>query len=324
MNKLLIIALIGINFCSFGQNYAPAAGQPGSTAIYYADPNIVGWATGIEVIRGFINIEDSTIEAMGDNRASFGNPALALGQASTDPADVVSLGDGGMATITFEHPIFNGPGFDFAIFENSFSDTYLELAHIEVSSNGLDFVRFPSHSQVQSMVQIHGFGSTDPTMIYNLAGKYRGGYGTPFDLNELQDSSGININNITHIRIIDVVGSVGDSATYDSHGNKINEPFPTPYESGGFDLEAVGAINQVLSTDKELKKNISIYPNPAMSAVNVDNGGKLFALNVFDTKGQCVLRKSNQSKLKIELPPGVYYFQILSDRHSIFSKVIFN
>jgi hypothetical protein len=229
-----------------------------------------------------------------------------------------------MATVTFEQPIFNGPGFDFAIFENSFSDTYLELAHVEVSSNGLDFVRFPSHSQVQSMVQIHGFGSTDPTMIYNLAGKYRGGYGTPFDLDELQDSSGININNITHVRIIDVVGSLGDSATYDSQGNKINEPFPTPYESGGFDLEAVGAINQVLSTEKELKRSISIYPNPTKSAVNIDNGERTFALNVYDTKGQCVLKKSNQSKLKVQLPPGVYYFQIFSDFHSTFNKVIFN
>ena len=44
--------------------------------------------------------------------------------------------------------------------------------------------------------------------INNLAGKYRALYGTPFDLEELSDYQAINIDSITHIRVIDVVGSI--------------------------------------------------------------------------------------------------------------------
>ena len=36
------------------------------------------------------------------------------------------VGDGGSAILTFDTPIANGPGFDFAVFENGFSDTFLE------------------------------------------------------------------------------------------------------------------------------------------------------------------------------------------------------
>ena len=43
---------------------------------------------------------------------------------------VVSLGDGGYALLTFEKPIKNGID-DFAIFENSFSDTFLELGLVD-------------------------------------------------------------------------------------------------------------------------------------------------------------------------------------------------
>ena len=322
MNKVLSLFLLSISY-SFGQSYAPAAGEPGSTAIHFSDPQFVSWAAQIEVIRGFVNIEDTTIEAMGDNRASFGEPSFALGAANTDPSNVVSLGDKGVATVIFERPVFNGPGYDFAIFENSFSDTYLEFAHVEVSSNGEDFVRFPSHSEVQYDVQIHGFGSTDPKMINNLAGKYRGGYGTPFDLEELIDSSNLDVNNVTHIRIIDVVGSVGDSATYDSFGNKINEPFSTPYESGGFDLDAVGVINQVLSINYEKLKAWKIYPNPAKDQIQIDYAHGIFHLLVYDVSGHKILDKTSSNKSTIQLPQGVYYFHLITENSSTVKKVVF-
>lgn len=321
----LALLFILTTYFGFTQSYAPAAGEVGSTAIHFSDTRFVSWAAQIEVDRGFVNIEDTTIAALGDNRASFGDPSLALGAATSDPADVVSLGDKGVATLIFDRPIYNGSGPDFAIFENSFSDNYLELAHVEVSSNGEDFIRFPSHSEVQDEVQIHGFGMTNPRMINNLAGKYRGGYGTPFDLEDLIDSTQIDINYITHIRIIDAVGSIGDSATFDSFGNKINEPFSTPYESGGFDLEAVGAINQVLSTNEEkLNNSVSIYPNPTQSSLMVEKKGEVFTLNIYDSMGKSVLTKINQTKTTVKLKSGIYYFQVISNHSSIINKVVFN
>jgi hypothetical protein len=225
--------------------YPPAAGQPGSTAISCTDPCFKAWATGIELTRGYIMISDPTqLGPDSTNKASFGYPSKALGIAEGNSLDVVSFGDAGVALLTFDVPIVNGEGFDFAVFENGFSDGFLELAFVEVSSDGKRFVRFPSVSLTQTDTQIDGFGTIDPTNIHNLAGKYRQGYGTPFDLEDLKDSTGIDLNNIRFVRLIDVVGSIDPQyCSYDSRGNIINDPYPADFASGGFDLDAVGAIN---------------------------------------------------------------------------------
>ena len=69
-------------------------------------------------------------------------------------------------------------------------------------------------------------------------------YGTPFDLQELADTPGLDVNNITYVRIIDVVGSLDSQyASHDLKGHRVNDPWPTPFASCGFDLDAVGAIN---------------------------------------------------------------------------------
>ncbi len=261
----LRLCVLLITFNASAQ-FPPPAGQPGTTAIHKDSSAIIAWASGIEVTRGYIYISDPTQTHEGSNYASFGVPENALGSASGNSVDVVSLGDGGMATLTFNKPIKNGPGPDFCIFENAFSDTYLELAFVEVSSDGIRFVRFPAISLTQTDQQIDGFGSLDATKIHNLAGKYRQGYGTPFDLEDLIDSTDIDLNNITHVRIIDVVGSI--NPTYgktDSQGTLINDLFPTPFFSGGFDLDAVGVIHEQhevgLNTQDELV--IAVYPNPS-------------------------------------------------------------
>jgi hypothetical protein len=285
--------------------YAPPAGEPNSTAIYMDDPNFVAWATGITVQRGYVDISKPDI-----GYVSYGNDSNGLGKAEGDIYSVVSLGDGGVATLTFEYPITNGPGYDFAVFENGFgipgSNDFLELAFVEVSSDGNNFFRFNSVSLTPTNTQINNAGSVDTTNIHNLAGKYCAGYGTPFDLQELKDvNSLLDVNCITHVRIIDVVGYVrpadfsGDGivnftdysifaaaylgkpndenwnqdcdiaqpadniidmldlarfmdewlsennyAGYDSRGHQINDPWPTDFWSGGFDLDAVGVIYQ--------------------------------------------------------------------------------
>ena len=222
--------------------FPPAAGQEGSTAIPYNSSKFVCWSTGIQLSRGYTDISNPVV------RTSFGYPAIALGQAVPSSMDVVSLGDAGEALLTFDRPIVNGPSYDFAVFENGFSDTFLELGFVEVSSDGIHFVRFPSVSLTQESPQVDGFGSLDPTNLNNLAGKYRQGYGTPFDLEELKDSVNLDVNNIRFVKIIDVVGCVQDQyARYDSQGHKINDPWPTDFYSGGFDLDAVGVINAGIS-----------------------------------------------------------------------------
>jgi hypothetical protein len=183
----------------------------------------------------------------GGGSASFGSGSEALGPADGNASHVVSLGDGGQITLTFDHAITNGPGADLAVFENSFSDTFLELAFVEVSTNGSDFVRFPAVSLTSTTTQVSSFGSLDPANLDNLAGKYRAGYGTPFDLSQVDGlSAAVNVNDIRYVRVLDVVGSINPSfGTHDSLGNLVNDPYPTAFASGGFDLDGVGVIHMV-------------------------------------------------------------------------------
>lgn len=240
---LAFLAVSSVSVVAMAGPYAPAAGQTGSTAIANTDPSIVAWASSFaDLVRGPLDIADP-----GAGLASYGTGNEALGFADGNAANVVSLGDGGRITLAFAHPIFDGPGFDLAVFENGFSDTFLELAFVEVSSNGTDFARFPAVSLTQSSQQVASFGALDPTDINDLAGKYRAGFGTPFDLAELAGASpSLDIDNINFVRIVDVVGSIDPAyGTFDSLGNPVNDPYPTAFASGGFDLDGVAAIHLV-------------------------------------------------------------------------------
>lgn len=327
MKKLFILPLIGFSSLSFCQSYAPAAGESGSTAIEYNDPNFVAWATHIEITRGFVNIEDTTVEYQGNNRTSFGVPENAIGPVSNITTDAVSLGDSGIAIITFNKPITNGPGFDFAVFENGLNANFLELAHVEVSSDGIHYVRFPSHSLTQTNTPVGGFGTLEPTDLYNLAGKYRVGFGTPFDLEELKDSSNLNVEEITHVKLIDVVGSLGSHGTFDSYGNKINDLFPTPFNTGGFDLSGVGVINENNNVNLNVEKlSFKVYPNPSNGTIHIQlNNMKPQELIVKNAMGESVKKytaSASQHSLQMDLSPGIYFIQVKTQNKVSTQKVI--
>ncbi len=241
---LCLLTLLAFMSVSAQGPYPPAAGQVGSDAISKDSSIIISWATGIDVVRGYVQMNDTSVYNAGSNLATFGEPSNALHMAEGNSMNVVSLGDGGRATLTFDRLIFDGPGADFAIFENSFGDTFIELALVEVSSDGSNFSRFPAVSLTQTNTQTGTWNELDPTNLHNLAGKYRQGFGTPFNLSELTNNPLVDVNAIRFVRIIDVVGSIDPAfATYDSQGNIINDPFPTPFNSGGFDLDGIGVIN---------------------------------------------------------------------------------
>ncbi|MCO5269131.1 MAG: T9SS type A sorting domain-containing protein [Brumimicrobium sp.] len=317
MNKIYITLITLFIFqVGYTQDYAPAAGLPGSTAIKYDSSVFVAWATGIDLSRGYINIENPSASYNGFNYASYGEPEDALGPASGNSTDgVVSLGDSGVAILTFKHPIINGDGWDFAIFENSVTDDFLELAFVEVSSDGVHFVRFPNHSKTQTTTPIGSFGSIEATDIHNLAGKYRVGFGTPFDLEDLKDSVLIDIQNITHIKIIDVVGTLGNKGGVDSYGNKINDPFPTAFHSGGFDLAGVGVIHHnpnVTSLENLSYHFIRIYPNPTTSYITIEVQNEM-EITLKDILGATVLSQTihaGSNKLSLEsFGSGIYFLR---------------
>ena len=89
------------------------------------------------------------------------DPTTALGPVTGNVFEVVSLGDlssadiaegvaPGSLTLGFATPMADGPGPDFVVFGNAFFvrgkvvRVFSKLAYVEVSSDGVNFARFPS------------------------------------------------------------------------------------------------------------------------------------------------------------------------------------
>jgi hypothetical protein len=212
--------------------YPPPAREEGTTAVYRDDPAFGSWASYYENYMPGDAVDEE-----------WRTPLRALGMATGTISDICSLGRGGEITLLFDAPVTNRDGWDFAVFENGMSDTFLELAYVEVSSDGANFVRFDCVSLTPTAVI--AFGAVDTTNVTGFAGKYRIGYGTPFDLEELAGKPEVtgdlvDIDDITHIKIVDVIGD-GNEFDDDDPPNKIYDPWPTT-GSAGFDLDAVGVL----------------------------------------------------------------------------------
>lgn len=264
--RILIAALVlSVPMVGWAGIFSPAAGQSGSEAVSSTDPEIDSWATGYENYNLGLNVD-----------AEFQTPEKGLGIAGDSDGtqqgtvyDVVTLGTGGSITLKFNPPIRNGAGADFAVFENSFGNGFLELARVEVSSDGQNFVAFPGFSQTPAPVA--SFGNLDPTDVEQLAGKHAGGYGTPFDLEQLVAAPALDMENIAYVRLVDVVGdgtaandlSPAALAQYlgmtlaelpqalidiaNSAPAAIYDPYPT-FGSAGFDLDAVAVLQAGTTT----------------------------------------------------------------------------
>jgi hypothetical protein len=223
---------------TFDDNGEPVFENPEN----FVNPLFFAWADSVE------NYQPSESVSAG-----FADPAAALGPVTGDNFHVVALGDlsagaspPGTITVRLSKPIRNLTGADFVVFENGhiaefnyggagIGGIFGELAHVWVSADGENFVRFPAASLTAAPVG--AYGSLDPSNLKNLAGKHTNAFGdcwgTPFDLAD------VNLSEITHIRLVDIPG---DGRVIDDSGLPIYDPWKT-FGSGGFDLEAVGAIS---------------------------------------------------------------------------------
>ena len=235
--------------------YGGAASSADTVAISKDSASFVGWATGYLTPQYGSNVDDS-----------WKTPENALGKVTGDVYNIVCLGDGGSITLTFANGIANGDGADFAVFENSFNEGFLELGYVEVSSDGVHFVRFPNFYLGET--KLGPFDNTNyPYMFYNLASKYDKDYGHGFDLAELEyaynyalatdisESSFsaeytahitenfqyLDLNNIGFVKIVDIIGD-GNHGFVDSSGYDIYDP-SNCVGSAGFDLQGVGVIH---------------------------------------------------------------------------------
>ncbi|MHC4665646.1 MAG: hypothetical protein ACYS9T_06775 [Planctomycetota bacterium] len=275
--------------------------NPLSDADARLNPIFRGWAMGFE---NYLPADDVW---SGD----WDDPTKSLGPVTGNNFDVVSLGDLSAAEISAGQPpgeitlVFGNPsdandanhirdvnGYDFAVFENGFLSNYntgggsvqgqmlAELAYVEVSSNGVDFVRFGSVSL--STGAVGPYGTIEVSDVFNLAGKHPNAYGvctgTAFDLRELAnhplaENGAVDINDIHYVRIVDIPGSGDflDSAvehvdpntwpswgTYDAN-HAVYDAWLTE-GSGGLDLEAVGVLEeQEYSADINLDGAVDFF-----------------------------------------------------------------
>ncbi|TRW27485.1 T9SS type A sorting domain-containing protein [Flavobacterium zepuense] len=325
MRQLLFILLASAT-ASAQLSYPPDADTAGTTAIPQDSNTFVAWATEVTVQRGYVQISDPTIEFEGSNMATYGTPDDAIGIPGSG---ALSLGDAGTAIATFAAPITNGDGFDFAVFENG-SNTFLELAFVEVSSDGVNYFRFPAHSETQTNTSLGGFGLLDARNLNNLAGKYRVGYGTPFDLSDVPDNALLNKNQVTHIKIVDVVGSLDPAyATYDSLGNKVNDPYPTPFNTSGFDLTGIGVINEGVLAVKEVEgMQLSVYPIPASTVLNIKtNLTDTVYVTIYDVASRLVYSAQMQGSTQIDLTAftaGVYFVHSTANGKTAVKQIVVN
>ena len=315
---LTLVLFLQLNSLAFAQ-FPPAAGQEGSTAINGDSSTFIGWAVMCSVERGYLDISEP-----GSGFVSHGEVSNTLGQADNI---VLSLGDGGVATLGFHVPIYNGEGFDFCVFENALNDTFLELAFVEVSSDGENFYRFPATSLTQTETQTETFGATIPEEINNLAGKYIRLFGTPFDLGEMENIPGLDVDSITQIKIIDVVGSINDGfTTYDSQGNKINDPWPTPFASGGFDLDAIGVIHNLYNQDINENKgyDFKVFPNPVIENFTFESKEE-YKIELLAIGGRVIFQMESRKKFLVKMdnyPSGIYILNISNGKKNHILKIV--
>lgn len=328
MRKILVIIMMVMMPGLALAQFAPAQDQPGTTAMHADSTAFVAWATGCVAEPGPMNISNPSAGVAGAGwpaQNAIGFPQGTMG--------VTCLGDGGSATLTFASPICNQPGPDFAVFENGFANAqtpdywFLELAFVEVSSDGVNFFRFPAYSNTQTDTQLGGFACILPSEIHNLASKYGAMYGTPFELDEIPDDPLLNKNSITHVRIVDVVGCIDpEYATYDCQGHPINDPWPTPFASSGFDLDAVGVIHDQAHTpgfgvEEHEDVMVAVYPNPAHDKLFV-NAENVQHIDIYGVTGQMVM-SSTETEINVsDMEEGMYFVRIICGENIYTERVI--
>jgi hypothetical protein len=178
---------------------------------------------------------------------------------------VCSMGNGGVFDYFFNPPISDGVGADFVVGENGFRNNasgliFAELFYVEVSSNGVDYLRFDS---VSLTTESGPFLALDPGEVYGLGSTqiayYTANFRQPYDLAWLRNKKEIldgkvDLSAISHVRYVDIPGTdveqtfVIDGKTYvyspayDSFGNVIRDAYRTA-DSGGADVFTPGALH---------------------------------------------------------------------------------
>lgn len=265
----------GSTLYSMPFGFAPAAsGIAGTSTVFQ------GWIRGwrdfnrpVSNSGGMARADDLSIVTNNPATVVIGRPdSFDGGDENNAAGHVLSLGQGGSIVLEFDDAIADGPGPDFAVFENAFIDdterpgdsgeyTFAEFAFVEVATTTNAWARFPvtyfGTSVIYNLNHVpnNRYASQDVTLIDGVAGKNTTAFGTPFDLATLAThpavtNGSVDLDRIAFVRIVDIPG---DGTVVDDAGRPIFDPYynsltgypnvPAPSLLDGFDLRAVGVIH---------------------------------------------------------------------------------
>ncbi len=183
-----------------------------------------------------------------------------------------------------------------------------------MSSDGIHYVSFKSICHLDTSIQIGGFGDySDCRSIHNLAGKYIGNFGTPFDLSELMNEPFINISSIRYIKITDAIGTINQTwACRDSNNAPINDPYPTPFPTSGFDLDALALLKPPapMSITNQGLHSFQVFPVPFTDQLQIQ-ATSIESIKIVNSLGQLMYFQHQAEKINTSnWPQGIYYIQL--------------
>ena len=113
--------------------------------------------------------------------------------------------------------------------------------------------------------------------------------------------------------VVGVVGSIDPLyASYDVNNHPINDPWPTPFSSGGFDIDASGVLHQNPLSISEYKEEL-VFPNPisVSGTLHIKSKHTVASIKLFDNLGKSYVFKNSSSLnlAELNLSTGVYVLQ---------------
>ena len=185
------------------------------------------------------------------------------GGFSNGSLHVLTLGNAGVVTLGFDVVLTNGPGADFTVSENGFEfggGVFAEVCSVEVSTNGVDFARFPTryggppgpHGDFDALAYATFAGlSGGAVVLSNVATNSIDPFdpvvsgGEAFDLAELAEhplvqAGLVDLAQIHFVRLVDLVA-----------GQELDSRGATIWDSGGASSADVDAVSVIQHTQNQ-------------------------------------------------------------------------
>jgi hypothetical protein len=116
-------------------------------------------------------------------------------------------------------------------------------------------------------------------------------------------------------------------ASHDQAGKKINDPYPTNFPTGGFDLDAVAAMHMYATgiATNNVNKGIGFYPNPASENITVHTAQnsseqQIRIVSVTGTEMMRVNTTGQETEVSTtQLPAGFYQVMVFDNNQTVWT-----